>query len=235
MNNNYLKSLRMKDEEDRRVIYLTGEICEESVQDVIKQINEINELDNLLEEEHLESKTEALTGIYIHGEDISVEIQPLDREPILLYIDSSGGEVYSGFGLVNVMNSSATDIITIVRGKAMSMAFLIALAGKKRYAYKNTTFMYHDVSTSTYGKTEEFKREVKEMERIGKKYDDLVSEWSYITQEELDDKKIHVIDWYFDGVKAIDLGVIDELIDCDEYIGKCSYCGKLLENCECEA
>lgn len=233
MQNNF-QDLFAAQQEPERNLYLSGEVCEESVQDLISKIVEINEYDNKLADEYYTKKSDALQNVFVFGDNVSLEIPPLDREPIMLYIDSGGGEVYSGFGLVNAITNSETDVITIVMGKAMSMALLIAMAGKERYAYKTSTFMYHDISTGEWGKLEEFKRTVNELERLEKIYDDMIIDWSYIQKPLLEYKKERTADWYFGGIDARRMGVVDWLIDDDEYDAVCSGCGKYLDECDCD-
>ena len=72
------------------------------------------------------------------------EIAPEEREPILLYINSPGGETNEGFALISMMELSKTPIYTVNMGEWSSMAFLIGIAGKKRFSLPNATFLLHD-------------------------------------------------------------------------------------------
>ena len=74
------------------------------------------------------------------------------REPIKLYINSYGGSVYDMWGLIDVILNSKTPIYTYCTGYAMSAAFKIFLAGHKRYCYKHSIFMYHQMSCWRSGK-----------------------------------------------------------------------------------
>ena len=74
------------------------------------------------------------------------------REPIKLYINSYGGSVYDMWGLIDIILNSKTPIYTYCTGYAMSAAFKIFLAGHKRYCYKHSTFMYHQMSCWRSGK-----------------------------------------------------------------------------------
>ena len=69
-----------------------------------------------------------------------------NREPIKLYINSYGGSIYDMWGLIDVILNSKTPIYTYCTGYAMSAAFKIFLAGHKRYCYKHSIFMYHQMS-----------------------------------------------------------------------------------------
>lgn len=67
------------------------------------------------------------------------------RDPIKLYINSCGGDVYDAWGLIDIILNSKTPIYTYCTGYAMSAAFNIFLAGHKRYCYKHSTFMCHQM------------------------------------------------------------------------------------------
>ena len=77
-------------------------------------------------------------------EDKGIDVK--DRKPIILYINSPGGSVYSGYALISAMQCSKTPIYTVNQGMCASMAFLIFLAGNKRFSMCNSTFLMHDGS-----------------------------------------------------------------------------------------
>ena len=75
---------------------------------------------------------------------LHLESQDPDKD-ISLYIDSPGGDVYAGLGILDTMNFIKPDVSTICVGMAASMgAFLLAAGAKgKRYALPNSTIMIH--------------------------------------------------------------------------------------------
>ncbi|MDF2534029.1 MAG: hypothetical protein K0R18_186 [Bacillales bacterium] len=134
-------------------------------------------------------------------------------KPIELVINSPGGSVYDGFGLISVIENSKTPIDTYCFGRAMSMGFSIFLAGDRRYSGKYSTFMYHDISTFTGGSLEDIKRTVKEMERLSKQYDDYVlARTTHILKETLDGYKVRTENWYIDPVESVKLGIVHEIL-----------------------
>ena len=70
---------------------------------------------------------------------------PVDeRKPIMLYINSPGGEVTEGFPLIAAIETSKTPVYTVNIGKWDSMAFYIGIAGHKRFALPYTQFLLHE-------------------------------------------------------------------------------------------
>ena len=95
------------------------------------------------------------------------------RKPIMIYINSSGGDAFSGFNMVNVMLSSTTPIYGVVFGLAASMGYHILLACHKRYAFKDSVLLQHDghirISNST-SKAKDTMKFFDNMEERTKKY-----------------------------------------------------------------
>ena len=102
------------------------------------------------------------------------------NDPITIYINSPGGEVYSCLGLYDVMQlfiNQGYVIITINIGLAASAAAVILLAGSKGYRFclPNSTVMLHQPSSGTYGTITDMKIAVEEGDRLKKLLNDIVS------------------------------------------------------------
>ena len=76
---------------------------------------------------------------------LSNETEADDKEPISMYINSPGGDVYSGLAVYDTMQAIDVPPTTCVMGVAASMAFILAIAGRKkhRYALKHSRLMCH--------------------------------------------------------------------------------------------
>ena len=133
-------------------------------------------------------------------------------KPIKIYIDSYGGEVYSCFGLIGLINSSTTPVHTIVTGCAMSAGFVIAVNGHKRFAYKSSTYMYHQAANHTHGKLKDLEDDIVETRRLQE-----IMESNVISKTNIPKKKIKEVydtktDWYISAQDAVSLGIVDEII-----------------------
>ncbi len=94
----------------------------------------------------------------------------------------------------------------------MSMGFLILLCGHKRFAAKDAHLMYHDVASFAWGKRQEIKESLEEMQVLMDMYDGVVLERTNLLKEKLDDVKIKKQDWYMRGEEAKKHGIVDEII-----------------------
>lgn len=181
-------------DDDPRAIWLTTEIYPDTVMSVVQQIYNINYKDAKKEKEYASEG-----NVYI-------------RQPIKLHVSSYGGSVYDGFSLIGAIISSKTPVHTYAVGKVMSMGFMIAISGHKRYSYPHTSYMFHSISDHAWGKFSELVESVEEDRRLQHKVDTLVTTRTKITQERLDDVHSRKLDWYFDAIDALELDVVDEII-----------------------
>ena len=101
--------------------------------------------------------------------------------PIKLYINSYGGDVYPFLGLIDVILASKTPVYTYTLGAAMSCALLVALAGHKRFAYKHSTFMYHQISLGEWDVAKNLEEDLIETKRLHKLIEEMVLNKTTIT------------------------------------------------------
>jgi len=138
------------------------------------------------------------------------------RLPINIIVNSYGGYVYPGSGIVGVLSSSKTPIHTYCYGHAMSMGFLVYVCGQKRFATSNATFMYHTISCCEDGSLNKVKGNIQELERMEKIFDDLIVKRTKIPRNRLEEVRGKSFgDWYMSTDDAVSLGVVDEIIGSD--------------------
>ena len=136
-----------------------------------------------------------------------------ERQPILLYITSRGGEVDSGFQLIDVIENSKTPVYTINLGYWYSMALLIGIAGHKRFATRNSTILLHDGSEFAYGSTAKVQDHIEFMQRLNKRIKDYVLSRTKVTSREYD--KNERVEWYMFADEAKQKGFVDSIIGVD--------------------
>lgn len=116
------------------------------------------------------------------------------------------------WALVDIMENSKTPIYTYCTGYAMSAAFKIFLAGHKRYASKHATFMYHQMSCFRHGKYQDLVEDRTEMDWLNAEIEQYVIDHTKMTREYIDDIRAKKKDAYIHLREAIDLGIVDEVI-----------------------
>lgn len=152
--------------------------------------------------------------LYILQEDEKGERKEKDfkREPIKLYINSYGGSMYDMWSLIDIILNSKTPIYTYCTGYAMSAAFMIFLAGHKRFASKNSTLLYHQMLATIRGTYMDIKENIEERDKDQAQVEKYVIERTKITQERLDEVREKKLDWYIYSEDFLSLGIVDKIL-----------------------
>jgi ATP-dependent Clp protease protease subunit len=107
-------------------------------------------------------------------------LDSISNDDISIYINSGGGSVYSGLGLLDVMDYINSDIVTVNTGLAASMAAVVLCSGTKgkRKSLKRSRTMIHQ--PLTYGgwmqQASDVEIEAKEMNHLKKELYEIISE-----------------------------------------------------------
>lgn len=139
-----------------------------------------------------------------------------ERDAIILYINSPGGSVTDGFGLIDIMLASKTPVYTVNQGICYSMGFLIFLAGQNRYAMKNSTFLCHDGSSFAFGSMAKLKDRLEfETGQMEKHIMDYILSRTIISEKLY--KKNYKTEWYMYPEEAKQYEVVTHIVgeDCD--------------------
>lgn len=183
-----LDSFEMEDLEERR-LYINGIIDDEAITSIGYHILRYNRLDK--------------------GTDVK------DRVPIILYINTDGGNLYSGNSLISIIQHSATPVYTVNLGRCFSMGFLLFIAGKKRYTLENGVFLLHDGSNGGFDSNAKLVDKIEfEKNILEKKVKDYVLERTAITSKAYD--KNYRKEWYMDSEEARELKITNFIVgeDC---------------------
>jgi len=141
-------------------------------------------------------------------------LEQLSDEDITINIDSGGGSVYSGLGLLDTMEYIKCDISTINTGLAASMAATILCSGTKgkRKALKRSRTMIHQPMTISSGYTQ-----ASDLEIDAKHINDLKKDLYEIISEKTGQPYNKVCvdgdrDYWLSSIDAKKYGMIDEII-----------------------
>lgn len=141
-------------------------------------------------------------------------LDSVDESDINLYINSGGGDCYSGLELVSVMDFVSSDISTTVLGLAASMAAVISSSGTKgkRFVLPYSRFMIHQPSSSFgYSKYTDSTIALKEMESVKNDLYEILSKNSGNSIEDVE-KMCSNGDLWMKGQQIIDNKWADSVI-----------------------
>lgn len=165
--------------------------------------------------------------VKVNAADVDIPVE--ERVPIKLVINSPGGSVLDGLGLVDAIKASKTPVIAITIGYACSMAFVIQTVCDLRIATQNAVFLNHDGETGLVDSAMKFRDAVKFYDRVDERIDKMIAARTKLTPKELADTKRIEQYWFADEAK--DLGIIDYIIGQD--IGFDDIFG-YSDECDCE-
>lgn len=129
---------------------------------------------------------------------------------ITMYINSPGGEVYSGLSIYDTMHIIKSPVKTICVGLAASMASILLAAGKERYALPHSRIMIHQPLGGVKGQASDIVITAKEITKLK---DELNQILATKTGQSLDKITIDTDrDYYMTAEEAEEYGMIDEII-----------------------
>ena len=148
---------------------------------------------------------------------IKAQLLYLDMESsddISIYLDTPGGSVYSGLGLLDVMDYIKCDISTVNTGLAASMGAVILCSGTKgkRKALKRSRTMIHQ--PMSYGgyvqQASDMEIEAKEMNSLKKELYEIISDRTGQNYDRV--YKDGDRDYWMSSQDAKKYGMIDEIV-----------------------
>jgi ATP-dependent Clp protease protease subunit len=133
-------------------------------------------------------------------------------EDINIYIDSPGGSVYSGLGLLDVMEFVTPDISTVNIGLAASMGAIILCSGEKgkRKALKRSRTMIHQPMGGVYGQASDIEVEAKQINDLKKELYEIISDRTGQSYDKV--YKDGDRDFWLHANEAKKYGMIDEVL-----------------------
>ena len=140
-----------------------------------------------------------------------LESEDSDKD-IYMYINSPGGVITSGFGILDTMNYIKPDVATICMGQAASMAALLLSSGTKgkRSALKNSRVMIHQPLGGVQGQATDIEIHTKEILYLKDKLNKILSEntGKSIKTIEKDTNR----DNFLSADAALEYGLIDQIV-----------------------
>ena len=134
------------------------------------------------------------------------------QKEIFMYINSPGGIITSGFGILDTMNYTKPDICTICMGQAASMAAVLLSAGTKgkRSALENSRVMIHQPLGGVQGQATDIEIHTKEILYLRDKLNNILSKntGKSVKTIEKDTNR----DNFMSAEVALKYGMIDQIV-----------------------
>jgi len=142
---------------------------------------------------------------------LHLESQDPDKD-ISLYINSPGGSVYDGLGIIDTMNFIKPEVTTICVGLAASMASVLLAAGTKgkRLILPNSRVLIHQPSSGVRGQQTDIQIVADETRRIRQDLNQLLSTYTGQPIEKVNADTER--DNYLTAQEALEYGLVDKVI-----------------------
>jgi ATP-dependent Clp protease protease subunit len=131
-------------------------------------------------------------------------------EPIVVLIDSPGGNVLVGEQIVTAMESAHGPVYTVCLKMCASMGAIIHQYGTKRFALDRSVLMFHDASAGTSGRVNEMLSLLEFIKRKLEKTNRYIVSRSKVSYEEL--MNLEANNYWLDAEEAKEKGFVDELV-----------------------
>ena len=185
-------------------IYIKGDVDEEMWQGLVDKINEIKSADDDIADQNLASLM-----------SVGIEAQVI-RPSINIYLSTFGGYIYDMLAIYDEIKKLTKEYVVNIYcvGKIMSAGTIIMLAAdyENRFAYPNTTFMYHTLTGGAYGKIKDLEENAEECKRLHKIMWNIYKENTDIPAEKLDEIYKCKKDWYITAEQAKKYKIISKIV-----------------------
>jgi len=143
--------------------------------------------------------------LYLSREDPESGIQ--------MYINSPGGQVYSGLAIYDTMRMIPNKISTVAVGVTASFGTVLLAAGSKgqRYALPHATIHMHQPLGGAQGQASDIEIQAREILRLKERLNEILSD---ATGQDVDT----IIqdterDYYMNAQEAVDYGLVDKVLE----------------------
>ena len=142
--------------------------------------------------------------LYLAREDSS--------KPISMYINSPGGQVYSGMAIYDTMQQIECPVSTVAVGFTASFGTVLLTAGAKgmRYALPNATIHMHQPLGGAQGQASDIEIQAREILRLRTSLNNILSTHTGQPIERIEEDSDR--DIYMGAEQAMEYGLVDEVL-----------------------
>ena len=137
-----------------------------------------------------------------------------DALPIILYIQSNGGDLFAGLSAMDHIKSCRKPVYTVADGICCSAATFMFLGGAKRFIKPHAHFLIHQISAdSDWVKFEDIKDEMNNLQRLMDKVIGIYREFTNLPEKKL--KRLMRHDIYMDADQCVKYDIAHEIFSKD--------------------
>jgi ATP-dependent protease ClpP protease subunit len=141
----------------------------------------------------------------------TIDHDDIHKLTVYIHIFSTGGDLYAGFALMDIIRNCSLHTVGIVEGQAASSATIMLMGCDKRLMTKTSFMLIHQITSAFWGSANQWEDESKNMKTITKKLKKIYRKHTKLTDRDLDNILLH--DIYWGARKCVRLGLVDEIVN----------------------
>jgi ATP-dependent Clp protease, protease subunit len=130
-------------------------------------------------------------------------------KPIVLKINSPGGNVYDGLRIYNTMVTQQSPTHTVCTGMAASMAAVLMIAGTERLAMPSCRIMIHEAAAGARGKTSDIAYALYHVKGLEDSLFEIIAKHARLDIEDV--RLIGSFEVFYKPDQAVRLGFVDRI------------------------
>jgi ATP-dependent Clp protease, protease subunit len=132
--------------------------------------------------------------------------------PILVTINSPGGEAYTGLGIYDTLRATSCPVYTLVNGLCASAGIVILLSGERqnRATLASSRFMIHQPSGGASGTASDIEIKAENMKALREMYFEIIAKRCGRQVGEVTDRAKR--DFWLSAAEAKEYGLVDKII-----------------------
>jgi ATP-dependent protease ClpP protease subunit len=134
----------------------------------------------------------------------------LENTHINLHIHSYGGDLFASFAVIDVIRTMKTPVYSYIEGMAASAATIISVVCDRRYIYKYSYMLIHQLSGGMWGKFQEMEDDFKSSKDLMTDIKNIYVQHTNLKKRELKDILKH--DLWWNSAKCLENGLVDEVL-----------------------
>ncbi len=134
-------------------------------------------------------------------------------EPIYIYIDSPGGDVYAGFAIFDTIRFINAPVYIVGMGLIASAAALILLSVPKerRLGLPNSSYLIHQPSSGMKGVATDIEIHANELAKTRAKINEIIAEQTGTSLEKV--SKDTDRDYWLNAEESVEYGLISKIVE----------------------
>jgi len=134
------------------------------------------------------------------------------EKPIMLIINSPGGEADTGFGIYDMIRFVRPPVKCLVAGLCASAAVMVYLAAPKegRLSLPNSRFLLHQPSSATFGQASDLEIASREILKLRDRYNEIVAHETGKSTDQITEDADR--DFWMSAHEAMEYGLVQKVV-----------------------